>query len=548
MPYASKQKLISILAFLSTLGLAACLNATVPNATPPAAQRTPAPTSPLTATVMPTVADIGQPKSGDQQGLLQIYENKEAGFSLRLPQDWTVSPPQKAAYGLLYHLGPAPLARSGPANSSIVIADAASMTITQVAVALQCGGGCAAPTFTQVVLRNHIPARYAVIGGQGAPTTQWYFIEHNNKIIALSLHDPDQPTQALDAIIQSLTFGPIVESGGEENPAAQAARQSLAHELGLNPYVVLLESSTSIQWPDGCLGIYKTGQMCTQQITPGFVIILSALGKLYQFNTDENGAQVSAVPGLAAPVNDLVLTWHTDGQCQTAMLRPEASVTSGPCNGQLMTYTFSSDTPQAVQDLITFAATYAPVYAETPAGQLNFHGTGSQTASVAEQRMLAEWAHWVIDAAVAGRTSATDRLALAWHREGGIAAFCDDLAVYTTGFAQATACKGNQPQAFGRRRLTANQLAQLYQWVDNLHSFNLQQANSPRASDTMTITLLFNGNGSQTANENEKQAIKTFAGQLYVQFSTPISATPPVTITPVMTATAETSVTSQAQR
>lgn len=518
MPYAYRQSLIGLLAFLSTLGLAACLNATVPNATPPAARRTPAPTSPLTATMMPTVAGVGQPNASGQQGLLQIYENQEAGFSLRLPQDWTVSPPQNAPYGILYQLGPAPLARSGPANSHIVIADTASMTITQMAVALQCGGGCAAPTFTQVMLRNNIPAHYAVIGGQGAPTTPWYFVEHNNKIIGLALHDADQPAQALDAIIQSLTFGSIVESGGEENPAAQAARQSLAHELGLNPYAVLLESSTSVQWPDGCLGIYKTGQMCTQQITPGFVILLNALGKSYQFNTDENGAQVSAVSGLAAPVNNLVLTWNADGQCQTALLRPEAGVISGPCNSQLMTYLFSSDTAQAAQDLSSFAATYAPVYAETPVGQLNFHGTGNQTAGVAEQRMLAEWARWIIDAAIAGRTRATDRLALAWHREGGIAAFCDDLAVYTTGFAQATSCKGNQPKNFGRRRLTADQLTQLYQWVDNLQSFNFQQADSPRASDAMTITLLFNGNGAHVALENEKQAIQTFANQLYVQF------------------------------
>lgn len=353
------KKFIGIIAFLGTLLLATYLNPPISRGAPPAQQQMPELTTTLATTVTQPITGIGQPNPGSRTGLLQRYENKEADFSLRLPQDWTVSSPQSTVYGTLYLLGLAPLARSGPANSSIVIADQATMTVTQLVAFIHCSGRCVAPPFTRIRLRNNIPAQYAVIGGQGTPTTPWYFVEHNGKIIALSIHDPDQPVQALDAIIQSLTFGSMLETGSEENRAAQAARQSLAHQLGLNPYAVQLDAITSVQWQDRCLGIHQTGQLCIQQITPGFAIILSALGKQYQFNTDENGAQVMAAPSLAAPIS----------ATPTVKVTPSLTTTTGISEATQVVSAFLTSLQQASSGQQSIAFLSQSAQAEVAAGR-----------------------------------------------------------------------------------------------------------------------------------------------------------------------------------
>ena len=113
-----------------------------------------------------------------------------------------------------------------------------------------------------------------------------------------------------------------------------------------------------------------------------------------------------------------------------------------------------------------------------------------------------------------GRLDASDGPVLAWHREGGIAGFCDDLTVYVTGDVFASSCKGNQPTDLGRTPLTAEQLAQVYAWVDRLKSFEFEQTD-PAKADQMTIRIVFSGAGSVDATDADIQAIQQFASELF---------------------------------
>lgn len=228
-------------------------------------------------------------------GLMQAYENEEGGFSLRLPTDWTVGEPEEVDYGTVYQLGPEPLAEDG-SSSTIVVADAGTTTVEALAEQLQCGGGCAVPELTDVTLRNGIPAQQATIGGDGAQETTWTFVEQGDTLLGLSIHAPEDPTQQLDAITESLVFGPLLESGGEEFSAVQAARQALAQELSVNPYTILLDSVESVEWSDSCLGVQQAGVMCAQVITPGYRVVLQAEGETYTYHTDESGSQVVPAP------------------------------------------------------------------------------------------------------------------------------------------------------------------------------------------------------------------------------------------------------------
>lgn len=502
-----KKSLILILTFLLLLAACAPTGAASEPAVP---EVTAVPTVKPAATDAPVEAVTG---------LMQVYENKDAGFSLRLPTNWTVSEAQVSTFQTLYLVGPEP-AQVGPANSSIIVADADQMTAVQLAEQLQCGGSCNAPVLTDVKLRNGITTQFALIGGGGSPLLPWYFVEHDGKLVALSFHDPVNTEQSLDAIVQSLVFGPIFESGGEEMAPLQAARQMLAESLGVNPYALVMESITSIDWPDSCLGVYVPEAMCAQVVTPGYAVTLSLREQLYQANSNADGSLVVRVPVSGAPGGGLSLTWQDGGGCYLALVQPGSGVKSGPCDGSLTAYAFSSDTSEAVAQLDTMMAKMAPFYSETAVGLLNVNGFGTEFANAAQMRQMAEMARWLTETAVAGRTSAADHLAFSWHREGGMAGYCDDLAVYSTGLSQATSCKGTNTSIM----LTEEQLAQLYDWRDTLQGFDFEQADPAGVADGMRIAVMFKGNGRAQPTAAQKQAVLALADAIYAEATTTTQA------------------------
>ena len=151
-----------------------------------------------------------------------------------------------------------------------------------------------------------------------------------------------------------------------------------------------------------------------------------------------------------------------------------------------------------VAELEQFTGLYAPLEGETAAGIVAFRGAGQVLATPAEMRMLAEWGKLVYDEAVSGRSGAAWSLAFSWHREGGIAGFCDDIGVYLTGEAIVTSCQGSSLPELGRPRLDSQQLANLYAWVDSLAPFEIEWTD-PATADAMTIHLVFAGQGTGEA-------------------------------------------------
>jgi hypothetical protein len=107
-------------------------------------------------------------------------------------------------------------------------------------------------------------------------------------------------------------------------------------------------------------------------------------------------------------------------------------------------------------------------------------------------------------------------LALTWHREGGVAGFCDDLLIDQTGAATAMSCKSGLPQEIGRATLKTEQARQLQIWLASLGSFEVNQTEKATA-DAMTVRLTFNGQGKTAASDADKQAIEVFAAEVYAQ-------------------------------
>jgi hypothetical protein len=105
---------------------------------------------------------------------------------------------------------------------------------------------------------------------------------------------------------------------------------------------------------------------------------------------------------------------------------------------------------------------------------------------------------------------------MGWHREGGIAGFCDDLVIYRTGWAVPSSCKA---PAAGERlgfRLSEEDLKQVFAWIDSLKSFEAAQKD-PSVADAMKETLVFAGEGSAAATAELQQEMTQFAAGTFAE-------------------------------
>ena len=109
-------------------------------------------------------------------------------------------------------------------------------------------------------------------------------------------------------------------------------------------------------------------------------------------------------------------------------------------------------------------------------------------------------------------------LALTWHREGGIAGFCDDLVINVVGEAAVGSCRGSPPTEEQFTLLKEQQRAELGKWLSTLRPFTVEYTD-PAVADAMTIRLVFGGWGTTEASDAQKQAVGELAAELYAAMS-----------------------------
>ena len=104
---------------------------------------------------------------------------------------------------------------------------------------------------------------------------------------------------------------------------------------------------------------------------------------------------------------------------------------------------------------------------------------------------------------------------ITYHREGGIAGFCDDVLIYANGSAKISSCKSAQKADV---TLSVTQLATLTQWLDKFQGFDYQHKD-PAVADAMTVSLKLIGNGQNQASDADIQAILGFLSQIAFQYN-----------------------------
>ncbi len=106
-------------------------------------------------------------------------------------------------------------------------------------------------------------------------------------------------------------------------------------------------------------------------------------------------------------------------------------------------------------------------------------------------------------------------LAVVWHREGGIAGFCNDLAIDVTGQAIAFSCEAGPSTEVARQLLSVENRQKLDTWRISLQPFEYNQTDSATA-DAMSVQLSFTGYGTNVATNTQKRDISDFASAAYV--------------------------------
>ena len=304
-------------------------------------------------------------------------------------------------------------------------------------------------------------------------------------------------------------------------PAAEAARLWLVDQLKIDLNSIKVISVTPENWPDGCLGVHQPNVMCTSVIVPGFQVILEVKGQKFELRTNEDGKAVVLADPKYQISNSYFqvlekpqITWKSGGtNCMLLQVR-EDKAAYGSCGGMMKAITLSN--PERIKELVTIITMYTNFSAETPAGQVVYYGHGTEEATPAQQRAVAEWAQ-IVYLEVSSPPATTDNLGLAltWHRVGGIAGFCDDLKIYRSGLAVSTTCKTGPEQPPRRTWLNADQLEKFYTWLDTLQTSDGKQTDSAVA-DSMTTTWTLSANGNRKPTNVENQKIMEFASQVFL--------------------------------
>ena len=94
-------------------------------------------------------------------------------------------------------------------------------------------------------------------------------------------------------VIGDTLLGPIKPGlNTDKSNAILSAMQALNQATSIPEDEIIVISIELVQWPDSCLGLARPTEMCAEVITPGWIIILEADDKNYEFHTDLSGENI----------------------------------------------------------------------------------------------------------------------------------------------------------------------------------------------------------------------------------------------------------------
>lgn len=77
----------------------------------------------------------------------------------------------------------------------------------------------------------------------------------------------------------------------------QAVRKDLSQRTKIASSQLKVQNAQPMTWPDGCLGLAKPDEFCTQMLVPGWQVTLTHQQHTWTYRTDSQGQNIR----LAAP-------------------------------------------------------------------------------------------------------------------------------------------------------------------------------------------------------------------------------------------------------
>ncbi|MEG3439138.1 hypothetical protein V0288_18575 [Pannus brasiliensis CCIBt3594] len=101
------------------------------------------------------------------------------------------------------------------------------------------------------------------------------------------------------AICLLFSGAPVLASAANRQPPAPvvaATRQAAGQRAGIPAERLQVRSATPRTWPDGCLGLPRPDELCTQALVEGWEIVLTDNGKTWTYRTDNTGRNTRLDP------------------------------------------------------------------------------------------------------------------------------------------------------------------------------------------------------------------------------------------------------------
>ncbi len=296
------------------------------------------------------------------------------------------------------------------------------------------------------------------------------------------------------SVLDTPTAVPATPSGpvhgtAQITPAQQAAIASLSQTLGIPADQIMVVSSEAVTWPNGCLGVQKLGVMCTQNMVPGYRIVLEAGGKQYEIHTNRDGS-------IVVPATNVL---QVPGPADTVAIHQLATNLGIADSDVKLVSSAAVEWPDSCLGGALFQVMCAQIV--TPGYLIVLDAGGRQYEYHTNQ-----------DASIIMPAT----LAMDWTQQGGIAGLCQSVTVYLSGEVYGLNCAPGGGD--GRMAvLNAPQRQQLYGWIDRLSKTSIDLSDPQGVSDRMTRMANIMGHGTQAASEADQRAVFNFGQALYQQ-------------------------------
>jgi hypothetical protein len=111
------------------------------------------------------------------------------------------------------------------------------------------------------------------------------------------------PTEVPSNVVPTPTHPPV-----DLTPAQLAAVQAVSKKYNLPVDQIHIANTEAVTWPNGCLGVVLPGVMCTDVVTQGFRIMLTANGQQFEIHTNQDGTSAIDAAQLQATLGFVVQT------------------------------------------------------------------------------------------------------------------------------------------------------------------------------------------------------------------------------------------------